>query len=100
MLEKGHFHELYNLLERMNMDEVKCKERQNFVFSATLILVHELPKHLAMRKKLKSRNSRKINIKTPQQKVQEIIDILGISDPKIVDITQTSGNLRYKYVYY
>ncbi|KAK5647351.1 hypothetical protein RI129_002243 [Pyrocoelia pectoralis] len=91
MLEKGHFKELHNLLERLNLDESKCKERQNFVFSATLTLIHELPKHLAIRKKMKASKSKKIVDMTPQQKLQKIIDVLGIDNPKVVDITQKTG---------
>lgn len=47
MVERGHFNELQLLLERLNADESIAKKRQNFVFSATLTLVHDLPKHLA-----------------------------------------------------
>ena len=46
MVEKGHFEELQNLLELINADEEKKKKRQTFVFSATLTLIHELPKHM------------------------------------------------------
>jgi ATP-dependent RNA helicase DDX24/MAK5 len=54
MVEKGHFEELQNLLEMINSDEEKKNGRQTFVFSATLTLIHELPKH--MRDKKKSKN--------------------------------------------
>ena len=46
MLEKGHFEEMQQLLLRINADEEKKVNRQNFIFSATLSLVHELPDHL------------------------------------------------------
>lgn len=86
MLERGHFQELHLILEKLNVDENKCKERQNFVFSATLTLTHGLPKHLARKKKLL--NSKRIAELTAEQKLQKIIATLGITNPKIVDITQ------------
>lgn len=91
MIERGHFRELHDILERLNADEHKRKQRQNFVFSATLTLVHELPRHLAVKKKIKSRFRKKIAKMTPLQKLQQIIEMLGISDPKVVDVTQKSG---------
>lgn len=86
MLEKGHFQELHLILEKLNTDESKRKERQNFVFSATLTLTHQLPKHLARKKKLL--NSKKISEMTAEQKLQKVIETLGITNPKIVDVTQ------------
>lgn len=46
MVEKGHFEELRSLLKVLNADEERKKLRQNFVFSATLTLVHDLPEHM------------------------------------------------------
>ena len=46
MLEKGHFEELNELLEKINANEKDKKERQNFVFSATLTIVHDPPSYL------------------------------------------------------
>ena len=43
MVEKGHFEELQQLLEMINADEAKMSARQNFVFSATLSMVHDIP---------------------------------------------------------
>lgn len=86
MLEKGHFQELHLILERLNMDEDKIKGRQNFVFSATLTLTHALPKHLARKKKLL--HIKRINEMTSEQKLQKIIETLGITNPKVVDVTQ------------
>nr|XP_023015527.1 ATP-dependent RNA helicase DDX24-like [Leptinotarsa decemlineata] len=85
MLEKGHFQELHDILERINLDESKRKIRQYFVFSATLTLVHEMPKHLKTKSKLS--RSKRIGEMTAAQKLQKIVDILGISDPKVIDIT-------------
>ncbi|CAG9855924.1 unnamed protein product [Phyllotreta striolata] len=85
MLEKGHFQELNDLLEKINFDKNISKERQNFVFSATLTLVHELPNYL------KSKRSKKIGNLTPEQKVQKIVKALGLNNPKVVDITEGKG---------
>lgn len=89
MLEKGHFQELHDLLERINFDEMKKKQRQNFVFSATLTLVHELPRHLKTKSKLTK--SKRIHDMTPEQKLKKIVEMLGITEPKVVDITQGTG---------
>ena len=53
MLEKGHFEELHKLLEVLNADEKKKSARQNFVFSATLAMVHDIPKRSKMGKSRK-----------------------------------------------
>ncbi|XP_045483510.1 ATP-dependent RNA helicase DDX24 [Harmonia axyridis] len=87
MLEKGHFQELQLILEKINGNEEAKKIRQNFVFSATLTLTHDLPKHL-----LKKMKRYKKNVEmTPAQKLKKIIDTLGIQDPKVVDITKGIG---------
>lgn len=84
MIEKGHFEELKVILERLNADPVQKAQRQNFVFSATLTLIHELPQYL----KVKNVNrKRKLQTQTTEQKLQTVIDYFGISQPKIVDIT-------------
>lgn len=46
MLEKGHFEELNNILECLNANDKEIKGRQNFVFSATLTLVHDPPSYV------------------------------------------------------
>ncbi|KAK7865654.1 hypothetical protein R5R35_006911 [Gryllus longicercus] len=83
MLEKGHFQELQILLQSINRDEFKKQKRQNFVFSATLTMVHEPPKYLGKRKAPTQ--------VTPAQKLQTIISSLGITNPKVVDITHEKG---------
>ncbi|XP_060536730.1 ATP-dependent RNA helicase DDX24 [Cylas formicarius] len=85
MLERDHFQELHSLLEKINLDDDKRKARQNFVFSATLTLVHDLPKHLTKKK------FRKIGSMTPEQKLQKIMDSLGVTKPKVVDISEGKG---------
>lgn len=43
MVEKGHFEELRSILSVLNANEMKKQMRQNFVFSATLTMVHGVP---------------------------------------------------------
>ncbi|XP_012252477.2 ATP-dependent RNA helicase DDX24 [Athalia rosae] len=88
MIERGHFQELHSLLEKINEDSEKLKQRQTFVFSATLTMVHDIPQYL-MRKKSKQRST--IQKLTPEQKLQKVIEMLGISNPKIVDVTKKSA---------
>ncbi|KAM3955824.1 LOW QUALITY PROTEIN: ATP-dependent RNA helicase DDX24 [Aphomia sociella] len=89
MIERGHFDELRPLLERLNVDDAKRSTRQNFVFSATLTMVHELPAHMKGKKVTKRGKiiNRKIEKMTPQQKIKRLVDMLGMTDPKVVDIT-------------
>lgn len=87
MIEKGHFEELKLIIERLNADPEKKDQRQNFIFSATLTFTHDLPQYL----KLKNMNrKRKLQAETPQQKLDALIQYFDISQPKIVDVTQTS----------
>nr|CAI5824205.1 unnamed protein product [Callosobruchus analis] len=85
MLESGHFQELQDILERINIDSTTKKQRQNFVFSATLTLVHELPAHLKFKK------SKNIKELTAPQKLKKIVDSLGVTTPKVVDISEGKG---------
>ena len=71
MVEKGHFEELQNLLELINADEEKKKKRQTFVFSATLTLIHELPKHM--------RNNKKATNMTTEEKLQQVSNCCHVS---------------------
>lgn len=87
MVEKGHFEELQLLLDRLNSDPLKKAQRQNFVFSATLTLVHDLPDYLHN----KMGKKKKIVKLTSEQKMKKLIEKLGISQPKIVDITKKTG---------
>lgn len=92
MLERGHFEELQKLLDRINENEEHRKKRQNFIFSATLTLTHAPPRYVAQ-KKGKKKNFKKLetNKMTPAQKLEKIMKTVGLSDPKVVDITQASG---------
>ncbi|XP_067627290.1 ATP-dependent RNA helicase DDX24 [Eurosta solidaginis] len=86
MVEKGHFEELRSLLKVLNANEDKKHSRQNFIFSATLTLVHDLPEHMQRRNVGKRPKFIK---QTPGMKIQSLIEELGISQPKIVDITSS-----------
>ena len=84
MVEKGHFEELHQLLEMINADEEKKKRRQNFVFSATLSLVHVVPKHILQKKRQKQMTS--------EEKLEEVITLIGVKEKrKIVDLTRKVG---------
>ncbi|KAJ8710555.1 hypothetical protein PYW08_009070 [Mythimna loreyi] len=89
MVERGHFEELTPLLERLNADDERRAARQNFVFSATLTMVHDLPAHMKGKKVTKRGKiiNRKVEKMTPAQKVNRLIKLIGMSDPKVVDIT-------------
>lgn len=88
MVEKGHFEELKLLMERINRDQSKKSRRQNFIFSATLTLVHDIPDYL--RTKNVSRR-RKFQSVSADEKLKQFIQGLGISQPKIIDITKQQG---------
>jgi len=84
MIEKGHFEELQKLLDMINENEDLKKKRQTFVFSATLSLVHELPKHLSQKKGAKQI--------TPEEKLKQLMSMIGVkSRPKIVDLSRKIG---------
>ncbi|XP_011866612.1 PREDICTED: ATP-dependent RNA helicase DDX24 [Vollenhovia emeryi] len=89
MMEKGHFQELHDLLEKINANPAKLQKRQIFVFSATLTMVHDLPDYLDRKKKRYARS--KICKLTSDQKLQKIIQLLKIKNPKVVDLTKESG---------
>ncbi|XP_063387952.1 ATP-dependent RNA helicase DDX24 [Cydia fagiglandana] len=93
MIERNHFEELHPLLERLNYDEAQRNSRQNFVFSATLTLVHDLPAHMKGKKVTKRGKiiNRKIEKMTPKQKIARLVSLIGMTEPKVVDIT--SDNL-------
>ena len=88
MLEKGHFEELHKLLEMINSNKAhNCKKRQNFVLSATLSMVHDLPSHLKNKKNKKALTS--------QGKLSDIMGMIGVrADPKIVDITRKTATAQ------
>uniref|UniRef100_A0A023GNZ6 ATP-dependent RNA helicase n=1 Tax=Amblyomma triste TaxID=251400 RepID=A0A023GNZ6_AMBTT len=87
MVEKGHFEDLTRLLEVMNApseESAEKRRRQNFVFSATLTMVHDMPKRM--------KNKHKKHKLTEKEKVEELVRTIGISSkPKVVDLTRKLG---------
>uniref|UniRef100_A0A182Q194 ATP-dependent RNA helicase n=1 Tax=Anopheles farauti TaxID=69004 RepID=A0A182Q194_9DIPT len=90
MLEKGHFEELKQLLEMINANEEGKNRRRNYIFSATLTMDHELPEHL----KKNPKKSKQVIKQTPGQRMQNLIEIIGMTNPKVVDLTQDHGTAR------
>lgn len=87
MVEKGHFEELKLLVAKLNVDARRRALRQNFVFSATLTMVHELPGYVKGKKQKQAQQ-------TAGQKIAALIEQLGIVQPKVVDITSTAGTAK------
>jgi len=90
MVEKGHFEEMQKLLTLLNDEEENAKNRQNFIFSATLTMVHDLPDYVLK----KSRGGDRPLKSTPGQKIQQLIEAFGVKNPKIVDITSSTGTAK------
>ncbi|XP_068227040.1 ATP-dependent RNA helicase DDX24 isoform X2 [Palaemon carinicauda] len=83
MVEQGHFEELKKLLEIINGNEAARLRRQNFVFSATLTLVHKGKRRVKTKGKVTM---------TSEIKVKQLAKMIGLKDkPKIVDVTRKFG---------
>ena len=86
MAEKGHFEELQRLLEMANSKKEEAgagqgRERQTFIMSATLAMVHKPPKHAKKQKQ-----------KSGEEKIGEIMTMVGVRERrKVVDITRKTG---------
>lgn len=86
LLEQGHFAEVLTLLEHINKDENKKRWRQNFVFSATLTLDHDLPKRIGQTKSRKKKRTMKLD---------KLLTLIGIRPKaKVVDLTATVKSLK------
>ncbi|KAM6444579.1 ATP-dependent RNA helicase DDX24 [Rhynochetos jubatus] len=86
MVEKGHFLELSQLLEILN-DSQYNPQRQTFVFSATLTLVHQTPTRV-----LQKKNTKKMDKKTKLELLMEKVGIKG--KPKVVDLTRKEATVE------
>jgi ATP-dependent RNA helicase DDX24/MAK5 len=84
MFEKGHFAELEEILKTLNNSE-NAVNRQNFVFSATLTMLHELPQYI------KKGKFRKAKSKSKDDLLNDFIAMFGMKNPKVFDITNQSG---------
>ncbi|XP_065205121.1 uncharacterized protein LOC135835005 [Planococcus citri] len=87
MLEKFHFAEFTNLLERMNLNSKKSDRRQTLVFSATLSLTHAPPSYVYNKKKKGKMKNDQMKM-TPEQKLKSFVKSLNLKNPAIIDITQ------------
>ncbi|NXT00504.1 DDX24 helicase, partial [Jacana jacana] len=86
MVEKGHFLELSQLLELLN-DSQYNPQRQTFVFSATLTLVHQTPIRV-----LQKKNAKKMDKKTKLELLMEKVGIKG--KPKVIDLTRKEATVE------
>ncbi|XP_051477912.1 ATP-dependent RNA helicase DDX24 isoform X1 [Apus apus] len=86
MVEKGHFLELSQLLEILN-DSQYNPQRQTFVFSATLTLVHQTPSRV-----LQKKNAVKMDKKTKLELLMEKVGIKG--KPKVIDLTRKEATVE------
>ncbi|NXD82798.1 DDX24 helicase, partial [Halcyon senegalensis] len=86
MVEKGHFLELTQLLEILN-DSQYNPQRQTFVFSATLTLVHQTPARV-----LQKKNAKKMDKKTKLELLMEKVGIKG--KPKVIDLTRKEATVE------
>ncbi|KAM6204995.1 ATP-dependent RNA helicase DDX24 [Sarcoramphus papa] len=86
MVEKGHFFELSQLLEILN-DSQYNPQRQTFVFSATLTLVHQTPTRV-----LQKKNAKKVDKKTKLELLMEKVGIKG--KPKVIDLTRKEATVE------
>ncbi|XP_064181455.1 ATP-dependent RNA helicase DDX24 [Anguilla rostrata] len=85
MVEKGHFAELENLLEMLNNAQYS-PQRQTFVFSATLTMVHKAPVRI-LQKKTKKLDQR--------SKLEILMEKVGIkAKPKVIDLTRKEATVE------
>lgn len=92
LLERGHFGELRTLLEHMNRDDSRSRWRQNFVFSATLTLDHELPDRLNSKLSVKKKK------KKQAMKLDSLLKLVGVRPKaKIVDLTSADGGKGHSF---
>lgn len=80
MVETAHFPELHLMLEKINLKQ--NNKRQNFVFSATLTMVHKAPYRIS----IKSKKKVKKNL-TPEDKLDSLIKLIGMKNPHVVNLT-------------
>lgn len=80
MVETAHFPELHFMLEKINLK--RNSKRQNFVFSATLTMVHKAPYRLNIKNKKKIKKNL-----SPEDKLKSLIQLIGMKNPHIVNLT-------------
>lgn len=89
MIEKGHFAELEQILSTINNnnDDQENTKRQTFVFSATLTMTHDLPEYITKKKKKLIRPKEM----TKEQRADTFVSLFNMRNPKIFDITKSTG---------
>jgi len=83
MVETAHFPELHLMLEKINLK--RNSKRQNFVFSATLTMVHKAP----YRVNIKNKKKIKKNLSS-EDKLKSLIQLIGMKNPYVVNLTTAS----------
>ncbi|XP_074091578.1 ATP-dependent RNA helicase DDX24 [Macrotis lagotis] len=86
MVERGHFVELSQLLEMLN-DSQYNPQRQTFVFSATLTLVHQAPARVFQKK-----NAKKIDKTGKLDMLMQKVGMRG--KPKVLDLTRKEATVE------
>ncbi|XP_050432548.1 ATP-dependent RNA helicase DDX24 [Adelges cooleyi] len=82
MVETAHFPELHLMLEKINLK--RNSKRQNFVFSATLAMVHKAPYRMNIKNKKKKKNL------TPEDKLKSLIELIGMKNPHVINLTENN----------
>ncbi|KAG9481834.1 hypothetical protein GDO78_010844 [Eleutherodactylus coqui] len=86
MVEKGHYIELSQLLEMLS-DSLYNPQRQTFVFSATLTLIHQAPSRLLQKKHFKKMDK--------EGKLESLMDKIGLKGkPKVIDLTRKQATVE------
>lgn len=80
MVETAHFPELHLMLEKINLK--RNNKRQNFVFSATLTMVHKAPYRINIKNKKKIKKNL-----LPEDKLKSLIQLIGMKNPHVVNLT-------------
>ncbi|KAF2360866.1 Helicase C-terminal [Trinorchestia longiramus] len=91
MVDRKNFEEVHKIVHTMGDGLGKNKassNRQTFVFSATLTLVHQLPDRVQLKKNAK-RNTNKSGAVTSEEKLQQLAKMVGMKpSAKIFDVTR------------
>ncbi|XP_069593326.1 ATP-dependent RNA helicase DDX24 [Ranitomeya imitator] len=86
MVEKGHYAELLQLLEMLS-DSHYNRQRQTFVFSATLTLIHQAPSRLLQKKNYKKMDK--------EGKLESLMAKIGLKGkPKVIDLTRKQATVE------
>ncbi|XP_072045818.1 ATP-dependent RNA helicase DDX24-like [Amphiura filiformis] len=84
MVERGHYMELANIMDLLNGSHMQ-KKRQNFIFSATLTMVHIGPRTQKPTNKPKEKDKTKLDTVLAKVSVRQ--------NAKVVDLTSKEGTV-------